>query len=283
MKKFVAFGLSLAMLFTLLTACGSTDSGAKDDGAGDAGEIGTINVATSGDYLGFTVFDEATQTWSGFEIDMWNEIASRLGCEVNFVQEDVSSGFGDLENGRVDTVAKQISITPARQEKYDFTTPYFFSPYALLVRGDNTDINSWADMEGKTIGLADGSAMNEFVEALDPDNKVAKTTYETFSTIPQEVVLGRVDAMPYAYLLLPYLLDANPDYDLKCVDTENPIYTEVNGYPFARTDRGAMVLAAVNGVLQEMIDDGTHAELCKKWFNYDVMQTDMAAEYYGNK
>lgn len=293
MKKLFALILAAAMLFSLTacstaetetttTAAGDTDTtAAGDTTAADNEDTGdkVIKVATSGDYLGFTVYDETTKEWSGFEIDMWNEIASRIGYEVEFVQEDVATAFGDLEIGKVDTVAKQISITPAREEKYDFTQPYFFSPYSLMVRGDNTEITTWADMEGKTIGLADGSAMNEYVAALDPDNKVNKTTYESFASIPQEVVLGRVDAMPYAYLLIPYLLESNPDWDLKAVDTENPIYVEVNGYPFARTERGAELLELVDNALTEIIEDGTHKELSEKWFDYDVMETEFAKEY----
>ena len=287
MKKLIALILAGAMAFSL-AACSADKAG--DNGSGDknasSGEKDSgdkvIRVATSGDYLGFTVYDEETKEWSGFEIDMWNEIGKRIGYDVEFVQEDVATAFGDLEIGKVDTVAKQISITPAREEKYDFTQPYFFSPYSLMVRGDNTDINTWADMEGKTIGLADGSAMNEYVAALDPDDKVNKTTYESFASIPQEVVLGRVDAMPYAYLLIPYLLESNPDWDLKAVDTENPIYVEVNGYPFARTDRGAELLKLVDEALTEIIEDGTHKQLSEKWFDYDVMETEFAKEYKAN-
>ena len=287
MKKLIALILAGAMAFSL-AACSADKAG--DNGFGnknassgekDSGDK-VIRVATSGDYLGFTVYDEETKEWSGFEIDMWNEIGKRIGYDVEFVQEDVATAFGDLEIGKVDTVAKQISITPAREEKYDFTQPYFFSPYSLMVRGDNTDINTWSDMEGKTIGLADGSAMNEYVAALDPDDKVNKTTYESFASIPQEVVLGRVDAMPYAYLLIPYLLESNPDWDLKAVDTENPIYVEVNGYPFARTDRGAELLKLVDEALTEIIEDGTHKQLSEKWFDYDVMDTEFAKEYKAN-
>lgn len=287
MKKLIALILAGAMAFSL-AACsadkaGDNGSGNKNASSGekDSGDK-VIRVATSGDYLGFTVYDEETKEWSGFEIDMWNEIGKRIGYDVEFVQEDVATAFGDLEIGKVDTVAKQISITPAREEKYDFTQPYFFSPYSLMVRGDNTDINTWSDMEGKTIGLADGSAMNEYVAALDPDDKVNKTTYESFASIPQEVVLGRVDAMPYAYLLIPYLLESNPDWDLKAVDTENPIYVEVNGYPFARTDRGAELLKLVDEALTEIIEDGTHKQLSEKWFDYDVMDTEFAKEYKAN-
>jgi putative amino-acid transport system substrate-binding protein len=146
-----------------------------------------------------------------------------------------------------------VSITPARLEKYDFTRPFFFSPYCLTVSVDNDEITSWADMEGRTIGLTEGSAMNEFVAALDPDNKVKKNVYESSSVILQEVSLGRVDACPYAYLVLPYFLEKNPELNLKSVDIDNPIYIEVNGYPFARTERGAELLKLVDGALEDIM------------------------------
>lgn len=288
MKKIAALVLAFAMALSL-GACGAggskSSSSAPASSSAKTSDSGkkVLRVATSGDYLGFTVHDEATGKWSGFEIDMWNEIAKRIGYKIEFVQEDVATAFGDLDNNRVDTVAKQISITSARQEKYNFTTPYFFSPYCLMVRSDNTSINSWKDMDGKTIGLADGSAMNEFVDKLDPNNKVKKTTYESFATIPAEVMMKRVDAMPYAYLLLPYLLDQHSDWKLKCVDTDHPIYTEINAYPFARTDRGAKLMKLVDGAIKEMEKDGTHKKLCMKWFKYDVMQTEAAKKYFSNK
>jgi putative amino-acid transport system substrate-binding protein len=278
MKKVISIILVLAMILSFAACANSTG----DKEAGSKGVEGekVLRIATSGDYLGFTVYDEKTQVWSGFEIDMWTEISKRIGYKLELIQEDVATGFGDLDNNRVDTVAKQISITPARKEKYEFTTPYFFSPYSLLVTKDNAEISKWADMSGKTIGLADGSAMNEFVAALDPDNKVNKKTYESFAMIPAEVVMGRVDSMPYAYLLLPYLLEKNTDWELKCVDTENPIYTEVNAYPFARTERGNELRQLVDGAIKDMLKDGTHKQLCMKWFNYDVMETEKAKEYY---
>ena len=239
-----------------------------------------IRVATPGTYKPFTIFDETTGEFSGFEIDLWKAIAEKSGYGLEFVRLDNPATFAELDLNRVDTVAKQISITPARLEKYDFTQPFFFSPYCLTVREDNDEIKTWADMDGKTIALAEGSAMNEFVANLDPDNKITKNVYESSGVILQEVNMKRADACPYAYLVLPYFIEANPELKLKSVDIENPIYTEVNAYPFARTERGNTIRELADKALTEMMEDGSYAELSKKWFNIDVMETKSAKEYF---
>ena len=268
MKRFWGLGLVLAWAFI---ACISREGLASEDKV--------IRVATPGTYAPFTMYDEAKQEWSGFEIDMWRTIGEKAGYEVQWVRIDNPATFAELDLGRVDTVAKQISITPVRQQKYDFTRPFFFSPYCLTVAADNEAIKSWKDMEGKTIGLSEGSAMNEFIAAMDPENKVKKSVYGSGSSILHEVAMGHVDACPYAFLVLPYRLKKNPELKLKSVDIENPIYVEVNAYPFARTDRGRELLKLTDGVLTQMIEDGSYAKLCEKWFGMNVMDSKYAKEY----
>ena len=271
MKK---FWLSVLTLFVLgLMSAGFIFVGTS------AAEVQVIRVATPGNYTPFTIYDEATQEWSGFEIELWRMIGEKSGHVIQFVRFDNPATFAELDLGRVDTVAKQISITPARRQKYDFTQPFFFSPYCLTVAESNEEIKSWKDMEGRTIGLSEGSAMNEFVAALDPENKVKKSIYESGGGLLREVSIGRVDAYPYAYLVLPYALKKNPDLKLKAVDVENPIYTEVNAYPFARTDRGRELLKLTDDTLTQMFQDGSYAKLCEKWFGVNVMETRPAKEY----
>ena len=121
--------------------------------------------------------------------------------------------------------------------------------------------------------------MNEFVAALDPDNKVKKFVYESDKNIFSEVSVGRIDACPSAFIELPYELKRNPALKLKFVDLDNPIYTEVNAYPFARTERGQALLKLTDEVVTEMLADGSYSELCKKWFGLDVMETKPAKAY----
>ena len=175
-------------------------------------------------------------------------IGERSGHEIEFLRFAIPASFAELDLERADTVAQQVSITPARQAKYDFTQPYFFSPYCLTVAESNESIKSWKDMDGKSIALSEGSVINEFVAALDPENKVRKSRYESYGSVLHEVSIGRVDACPVAYLVLPWRLKKNPELKLKSVDIDNPIYVEVNAYPFARTDRGRELLKLTDGI-----------------------------------
>lgn len=290
MKKFLAMLLAAMMTFTL-AGCGANDgktpvgtnnqsSSTNDTIKTSSTEEKVIRVATPGTYMPFTIYDEISKEWSGFEIELWRIIGEKSGYEIEFVRLDNPATFAEVDLNRVDTVAKQISITPARKEKYDFTQPFFFSPYCLTVGETNEEIKTWADMTGKTIALAEGSAMNEYVAKLDPDNKVKKSIYESSGIILQEVSNSRADACPYAFLVLPYFLQSNPELKLKSVDIENPIYTEVNAYPFARTDRGNVIRKLTDKTLTEMMKDGSYSELCKKWFNLDVMESKSAKDYF---
>ena len=269
MKKFLFSVLTLGFGFIIGTAALAV--------AAEKDVERVIRVATPGTYAPFTMYDETTQEWSGFEIELWRLIGEKAGCEIQFIRLDIPATFAELDLGRVDTVAKQISITPSRQQKYDFTQPYFFSPYCLTVREDNNEVKSWKDMEGKSIALREGGSELEFVAVLDPENKVEKSIYE--SNILQDVSLGRVTATPYPFLTLPWVLKKNPELKLKAVDLENPIFTEVNAYPFARTERGRALLKLTDDVLTQMIEDGSYAKLCEKWFGMNVMDSKYAKEY----
>lgn len=273
MKKVAILALLVSLMFVL-------DFPQRMAFAAEKGvEDRVIRIATHGGYPPFTMYDETTKEWSGFEIEIWRRIAELTGHEVQFLRHTLIAGFAEMDLGRADTAAHQISITPARQQKYDFSQPYFFTPYYLTVAESNNEIKTWKDMEGKTLGLPEGSAANEFVALRDPDNKVNKITYESSGNVLQEVSIGRLDACFFGFRTLPYRLKQNPNLKLKAVDKDNPIYTEINAYPFVRTDRGQKLLKLTDEALTQMFEDGSYAKICEKWFNENVMESKPAKQY----
>ena len=271
MRKYL---VSALMVASVLVVCFLWSSSAV---ANEERQV--IRVASHGAYPPFTIYDGVTKEWSGFEIDMWRAIGEKAGYEIQFVQLDIAASFAEMDIDRVDAVAQSISITPIRQQKYDFTQPYFFSPYCLVVAESNNEVKSWKDMEGRTLGLREGHAMNEFIAALDPENKVKKSIYEIGNLALQDVSMGRITAFPYAYFVLPHVLKQDPKLKLKAVDVENPLYVEVNAYPFLRTEKGKKLLELTDGILTRMIEDGSYAKICEKWFGMNVMDSKYAKEY----
>lgn len=76
-------------------------------------------------------------------------IAAKLGVTATFAETEWDGIFAGLDSGRYDIAANGVEVTDERAQKYDFSTPYGYIRTALIVRGDNTDIQSFEDLKGK--------------------------------------------------------------------------------------------------------------------------------------
>ncbi|GAA6513615.1 transporter substrate-binding domain-containing protein [Merdimmobilis hominis] len=283
-KKWIASLLAVCALAAVFSGCsnpsstpsGSSSSTSSEGQSGTAEDENVIRVATAGSYPMFTQLKEDGETLEGIDIEVWEEIGRRTGKEIVFVVENLDAAFGDIDAGRVDSAAKQISITPTRQEKYNFSEPYFFSPYRMVVQESNNEITKFEDLYGKKIALETVSAAHEYIKALDPEGKIEILTFPSDLTMLQEVEAGRVDAAPYAEPVLDYAMKQS---GLHLKPIGDPIYTEVNAFPFAKTERGDRIRAEVDKALAEMKADGTLSEICIKWCGFDPMLSDAAKEY----
>jgi len=80
--------------------------------------------------------------WSGISIDLWRQVADRLKLRYHFVDVvTVTSLLENLESGHFDIAVAAITVTPARQQLVDFTTPYFHTGTGVAVQADR--ITNW--------------------------------------------------------------------------------------------------------------------------------------------
>ncbi len=167
MKKKVISILLTAVLATGMAACGSNSNTAgnsanntadnaqntaetstESTGSADSAEKPVLTVGMEGTYAPYTYHDE-NGTLTGFEVDMANAIGEKMGYDVQFVETEWDSITAALDAGNFDVVMNQVTITDERKEKLDFSTPYIYSKPVLIVAADNTDINSFEDINGK--------------------------------------------------------------------------------------------------------------------------------------
>jgi len=225
-----------------------------------------IIVGTSGGYKPYTYLDENSEL-TGFDVDVWKEIASRLGATVEFETADFSGLFGLLDSGKVTTIANQITVTDARLEKYDFTDAYVYYGAQLVVKSDNDEIKSLEDLKGKKVGVSLGSNYEQIVKDFDVNNEIDVITYESYQGSLQDVSIGRIDAVLNDKLAG---LIAIEESGLNIKFGGEHIKTLKNAFPLLKTDDNKELIALVNEVLNEMRSDGKLSEISLKYFPVDI-------------
>lgn len=274
MKKFsLAFLLLMAML--VLAACGggAEEDPATDDAAENAGseedllakvqEEGTLVIGTEGTYPPFT-FHDASGELTGFDVEIAREVAERLGVEAEFLETQWDAMFAGLDAGRFDMVANQVGINPERQESYEFSDPYITSTAVLVVAEDDTEIQSFEDLDGK---LSAQSLTSNYAETATSFGAELEGV-EGFNQAIELLNSGRVDATVNDNLTVLDFLKQRPDAQVKVVDESED--AAQSGLLF-RQDSGAIV-DEVNKALADMIEDGTYDEISEEWFGENVLE-----------
>lgn len=72
--------------------------------------------------------------WIGLSIDLWSDIAHRLGMDFEFREyADVRDLLDAVDKGQADVGAAAITVTGAREEIMDFSHPYFYTGLGIAV------------------------------------------------------------------------------------------------------------------------------------------------------
>lgn len=118
-----------------------------------------LTAGTAFDLPGMGYHNPKTGKMEGFEVDIAKAVAGELLGDpekIEFVKVAPDNRLETLEEGKADLVISQLTITPDREERVDFSIPYFVGREAILVRKDG-GIKSYEDLKGKRVALAAGS------------------------------------------------------------------------------------------------------------------------------
>ena len=249
--------LTLVMVFAL-TGCGGSDSSDKK----------TLTIGCEATTPGWIAKKDDGKL-KGFDYDMWQEIGKRTGHKIEFKVMDWDGMWTMLDDGRIDSVAEQISETPERAKKYNLSTPYAYNRYCLISRADNKALNSFEDIkDGMSISCESNTSDELIVNALEKKYgfKLKKTYYDGMSVT--DVAMGRCDLWPRAET--SSILTVKETKNLKILGKTDIL--ETNVYPFADTDEGKALSEEVSKAIDEMREDGTIKKLSEKWFDQDISE-----------
>lgn len=247
----------------LLSGCGKSDTkeATGDNLLSQVKSSGKLRIGTEGTYAPFT-FHDSTGNLTGFDVDIANEIATRLGVKAEFVETKWDGMFAGLDAKRFDAVINEVSIKPDRQEKYDFSDPYIVSKAVLIVRDDNTDITKFEDLKGKKSGQSLTSNLGDLARSYGANIEQADGFNQTIDLLTSK----RIDATINDSLSFLDLKKQKPDVPIKIVaEQENAEKSAV------LVNKGNKeLLDAINKALADMKADGTYLNISNKWFGTDV-------------
>src|SRR5262249_50170224 len=128
----------------------------------------------------------------GFEVDLADALAKRLGRTARFVQNQWDGLVPGLERGEYDIVINGLEITAERAEKINFSNPYFYSTLTITRRIDDDRVQRAEDLRGLRVGVLKVTFAERFVESL---GKVSIRSYDGQVQPYIDLALGRLDAV----------------------------------------------------------------------------------------
>jgi len=201
---------------------------------------------------------------AGFDVDLGRELARRwLGDAeaVQFRQVRSDTAIEHLLAGDVDIVIAALTHTQDREAGADFSLPYFIDGQALLVRAaDATAIGGPMDLEGRPVGVVAWGEAPEALRAAVPFTPTLQF-YDRFDAAVAALGRGEVDAVADLRRRLFW-------GRRMLADMETDIVGQYTAAPLALAfpQKDPFFADLVNLTFQEMIADGTYAELYARWF-----------------
>lgn len=221
---------------------------------------GTLRVGFEGAYPPFNFLNEKKQ-FDGFDVDVANEIARRLGVRAEFVATQFEALIGGLDADKWDIVIAQMSITDKRKQQVDFTDPYVVTGGVIIVRDDEPGYTTLADLKGKRVGAGSGTTFEEVATRAGAQ----VTTYKSVNQYVQDLEVKRLDAIINDRITMGYLIKSR-NLPIKISSTDL-VSRDVIGMAVKKNN--ADFVAAVNTALDGMKRDGAYNALYRKWFGIE--------------
>lgn len=257
LKSATVVAATLAVLATL-TGCGS----GKSEGPGGAELLSqnSLVAAMSGEFQPFSYRDGNQLT--GFDYDISQAIAKEMGLKLDAKTGAFDTLIGGLKSSRYDVLVASMTPTDERKKQVDFTDDYYSSGATAFVAKDST-CTDVSQLDKPTIGVAAGTTYNDFLRGKPWVGKVR--TFGSDITALKDVSTGRLDAAVTDRLVGLYQIN-EAGLDLKqCGD---PLYEEAPA--FAVKKGNDKLTAQLNKALAGIKDDGTYADISKKYFGQDI-------------
>jgi glutamate transport system substrate-binding protein len=262
---------ALTALFAV-SGCGDDDEEPAGGGSEDAAQVekfpadttmgkiqekGEIAIGVKYDVPPFGFKNPQSGDIEGFDIDVGQAIADKLGVKPKFIEAISDNRIPFLKNGTADLILSTMTINKERDLEIDFSEPYFVARGRVLV-GPDSEIAGVEDLKkGTSVCTALGSTYEENLKKQAP--QAERKLVDSYSECLELIQNGAVDAVSTDNVILTGMIIQ--DDTLKLVGDD--LTTEPYGAGLKNGDTEFKTF--VDSTIEEFKSDGRWKKTHEKW------------------
>ncbi len=250
---------------------GSSDSSESTDYSSRLNLTGSVTAKATPVKSSYTIvadssfapfeYQDESGKYVGIDMELIKAIAEQQGFTITIQNPGFDAALNAVQAGQADAVIAGMSITDARKEIFDFSDAYYSSNILLAVK-NGSDIASYEDLKGKTVGAKNGTASYTFLESNKDKYGYTLKAFDEASGMYDSLNSGSIDALMDDEAVLLYAIQQGRDF-------ATPIPGEKSGeYGFAvKKGTNPELIEMFNNGLATLVESGKYDEILNKYFN----------------
>jgi ABC-type amino acid transport substrate-binding protein len=200
----------------------------------------------------------------GFEVDLMNDVARRLGLLTEFVDTRWEVILREMQDNRYDCIVGGITITPDRQRSLAWSVPYMTTTLSLIIDATRSPaIKTVSDLKSATVGVQAATTDYDAAIAMQRVGQIGSVKVYQFARIADamaDLSAGRITAVMKVYPVAAWLARRTPGLRILASVPDDP---QPLGIGFSRGNPD--LVSAVDNTLAAMQRDGSYSKLTRQW------------------
>jgi len=225
---------------------------------------GSIKVAVVPNYPPMEFRDPATNTLTGFDVELGEALGKKLGVKIAWQETSFDQMMPAISTGRVDAILSGMTDLKSRQDTATFVDYLRNGPRFFVQQSRAAEFKDKSALCGKTVGASRRTSFPKLIAAWSDvhcsNDPIKFVGTEGSADARTQLKQGRLDAAVQGGETLPYLMDLEPGAYVPVGDV---FAVQFTGLALSVKEQGLQ--QAVMEALDALIADGSYRALLAKW------------------
>ena len=226
----------------------------------------TYKISSDSSFAPF-VFQNDQSKYTGIDMELIKAIAKDQGFTLEISNPGFDAAVSDVQNGNADGMIAGMTVTDARKATFDFSDPYYTTNSILAVQ-ESSNIASYEDLKGKTVGVKNGTASQTFLEENKSKYGYKIKTFSDGASMYDSLNSGSVAAIMDDEPVIKYAIKQGRKF-------KTPIKGTPSGQiAFAvQKDSNPELIEMFNNGLANLKESGEYQKILDKYLSSDSEET----------